>query len=212
LDTFNDAERARIRAVLVSYMKENSPLSVEKLYKRLSPGESGSLETLRFSLKTFQRFIAGTHHVGDEAVAACARFAERLPGGRLETHRVADCLREFYKREPDAISGVYRVSTADTPLSELTIHPPDSRRSYVVTERSTGKLARVYDGALVFTGTGIMALLKDRLIRTARVHMLHLNSANKTFYGLVYDDGPLARGALPYQLLQTTLERIRHAE
>jgi hypothetical protein len=157
LDTFNDAERARIRAALVSYMKENSPLSVEKLYKRLSPGESGSPETLGFSFKTFQRFIAGTHRVGDEVVAVCARFVERLPGGRLETHRMADCLREFYKREPDAISGVYRVATADTPLSELTIHPPDSKRSYVVTERSTGKLARVYDGALVFTGTHSLA-------------------------------------------------------
>jgi hypothetical protein len=208
LDTYDTNERARIRAVLVSYMKEHR-IGASELHKRICAAERSSKA---ISLKTLQRFLAGIVRVGDEAVAACARFAERLPGGRLETHRVADCLREFYKREPDAISGVYRVSTADTPLSELTIHPPDSRRSYVVTERSTGILARVYDGALVFTGTGIMALLKDRLIRTARVHMLHLNSANKTFYGLVYDDGPLARGALPYQLLQTTLERIRHAE
>ena len=49
-------------------------------------------------------------------------------------------------------------------------------------------------------------------MHTARVHMLHLNRENQRFYGLVYDDGPLARGALPYQLLQTTLERIGHAQ
>ena len=211
MDTYNDNERARIRAVLASYAKENR-LSVEKLYKALCTAERSTPETVGFSFKTFQRFMDGTVRVGDKAVAVCARFAERLPGQRLETHRIADCLREFYNREPDAIAGVYRVLTADSPVSELTIHPPDSRKSYTVTERSAGKLARVYDGALVFTGTGIMALLKDRVMRTARVHMLHLNSANKTFYGLVYDGGPLARGALPYQLLQTTLERIGHAE
>ena len=91
-------------------------------------------------------------------------------------------------------------------------HPSGSDQSYIVTERSAGKFARVYDGALVFTGTGIVALLKDRLIRTARVHMLHLNSANNSFFGLVYDDGPVVRGAVPYQLLQRTLERMGYAE
>ena len=52
----------------------------------------------------------------------------------------------------------------------------------------------------------MLAILKDRLMRTARVHMLHLNRDKKTFYGLVYDNGPLASGGMPYQLLQTTLE------
>jgi hypothetical protein len=209
LDTYDTNERALIRAILVSYAKENS-LSVEKLYKRLCAAER-SPEAVGFSFKTFQRFMAGS--VGDKVIAVCARFVKTLPGQRVETHRVADCLREFYDREPDAISGVYSVSAADSPLSELTIrHPSDSMKSYIVTERSAGKLARVYDGALVFTGTAIMALLKDRLWHTARVHMLHLNRENQRFYGLVYDDGPLARGALPYQLLQTTLERIGHAQ
>jgi hypothetical protein len=211
LDTYNDADRARIRAVLLDYAAENK-LSVEGLFKRLCAAERGS-ENVPFSFRTFQRFLAGSRETRPETVAVCARFAKTLPGQRLETHRVADCLREFYNREPDAISGVYSVKTADSPLSELTIwHPINTRLSYIVTERSAGKLARLYDGALVFTGTGIMALLKDRLIRTARVHMLHLNREKQSFYGLVYDDGPLARGALPYQLLQTTLERIGHAE
>jgi len=49
-------------------------------------------------------------------------------------------------------------------------------------------------------------------MRSARVHTLHLNRDTKTFYGVVYDDGPLERGAVPYQLLQTSLERIGHAE
>ena len=213
MDTYTDEDRARFRAVLFAYCKEHSISSIDKLFTRICAAERSSPEAIGFSFKTFQRFMAGSHETSEKTITVIARFAKGLPGQRVETHRVADCLREFYNREPDVISGVYRVSTADSPLSELTIRSTSkSYQSYVVTERSTGKLARVYDGALVFTGTGILALLKDRLMRTARVHMLHLNQASNSFYGLVYDDGPLASGALPYQLLQTTLERIGHAE
>src|SRR5262249_26277349 len=120
---------------------------------------------------------------------------------------------DFYQRDPDFIGGVYSVSTGDAVLSELTIRfPPNSRSAYVVTERSTGRLARVYDGALVFTRNAILATLKDRLMRSGRVHMLHFNAEANRFYGLVYDDGPLESGGMPYQLLQTTLERIGDAE
>jgi hypothetical protein len=160
-----------------------------------------------------QRFLTAETRVNDLAVSICAAFAAKLPSQRLETHRLADALYNFYGRDPDRIGGVYRVSTGEAAISELTIQfPPDSRQSYIVIERATGRLARVHDGSLVFTGSAMLAILKDRLMRTARVHMLHLNHDKKTFYGLVYDNGPLASGGMPYQLLQTTLERIGHAE
>jgi hypothetical protein len=77
LGTFNDSERARIRAVLVGYAKENG-LSVVELYKRVCAAER-TPEAVGFSFKTFQRFVAGTVRVSDEAVAACARFVRELP-------------------------------------------------------------------------------------------------------------------------------------
>ena len=98
-------------------------------------------------------------------------------------------------------------------MSELTIEfPRDSRTYYIVTEHTTGRFPRDFDGSLVFTGPNLLAVMKDRLMRTPRVHMLHLNAEAKKFHGLVYDGGPMERGAVPYQLLQTTLERIGHAE
>jgi hypothetical protein len=57
LGTFNDSERARIRAVLVGYAKENG-LSVVELYKRVCAAER-TPEAVGFSFKTFQRFVAG---------------------------------------------------------------------------------------------------------------------------------------------------------
>jgi len=209
LATYDNSERARIRAVLIAYMKENRS-GVPWLHKLICAAER-NLEPI--SLKTLQRVLVGKTRVNDDDVGVCARFATRLPNQRMETHRLADALYSFYGRDPDFIGGVYRVSTGEAAISELTIQfPPNSRQSYIVTERATGPLARVHDGSLVFTGSAMLAILKDRLMRTARVHMLHLNHDKMTFYGLVYDNGPLASGGMPYQLFQTTLERIGNAE
>ena len=166
----------------------------------------------RVPARTIHRFITGKW-VNDLAVNLLAEFVNRLPNRPTVLHALGNSLFQFYDHLPDFIGGVYRVSVADAPLSELTIKfPPGSRTYYVATERSTGRLLRVYEGILVFTGKSLLAILKDRLMRSARVHTLHLNRNSKTFYGLVYDDGPLERGAVPYQLLQTVLERIGNAE
>lgn len=209
LATYDNSERARIRAVLIAYMKENRS-GAPWLHKRICASER---DHEAITLRTLQRVLDGKTRVNDGNVGVCARFATSLPNQRLETHRLADALHSFYGHDPDRIGGVYRVSTGEAAISELTIQfPPDSRKSYIVTERATGRLSRVHDGSLVFTGPAMLAILKDRLMRTARVHMLHLNRDKKTFYGLVYDNGPLASGGMPYQLLQTTLERIGNAE
>lgn len=166
----------------------------------------------RVPARTIHRFITGKW-VNDLAVNLLAEFVNRLPNRPTVLHALGNSLFQFYDHLPDFIGGVYRVSVADAPLSELTIKfPPGSRTYYVATERSTGRLLRVYEGILVFTGKSLLAILKDKLMRSARVHTLHLNRNSKTFYGLVYDDGPLERGAVPYQLLQTVLERIGNAE
>ena len=198
--TYDARERDRIRAALLGYMQEN---------KAGTP----KLESLTgVPYRTLQRFLKGAW-VNEVAVARCAAFLDRQPRRPILLHALGDYLYRFYNHPPDFIGGVYRVSTADTPLSELTIKfPPDSKTFYLASERTTGRLLRAYDGILVFTGRSLLAILKDRLMRSARVHTLHFNPESKRFYGLVYDDGPLERGAVPYQLLQTTLERIGHAE
>src|SRR5206468_12929854 len=90
------------------------------------------------TLKTLQRVLVGKTRVNDDDVGVCARFAARLPNQRLETHRLADALYSFYGRDPDRIGGVYRVSTGEAAISELTIQfRPESRQYYIVTERAT---------------------------------------------------------------------------
>jgi hypothetical protein len=126
---------------------------------------------------------------------------------------MGDSLHKFFDHVPDRIGGVYRISIGGMPVSELTIKFADANLTwYLASERSTGGLLRFYEGSLVFTGRSMLAVLRDRLMRTARVHMLHLNTGGTKFYGQVYDDGPLERGTVRYQLLQTTLERIGNAE
>ena len=124
----------------------------------------------------------------------------------------ANSLHKFFSHPPDQIDGVYRISIAGTPVSELTIKYADASLTwYRAAERSTAGMLRTYEGSLVFTRKSLLAVMKDQVMRTPRVHMLHLNVAADQLHGLVYDDGPLERGALPYQMLQTTLERIDNA-
>ena len=198
--TYDAEERDRIWRVLVAYMEDHKF------------GTPKMEQLTRVPARTIHRFVTGAW-VNDLAVHLLAEFVNRLPSRPTTLHALGDALFRFYDHPPDFIGGVYRVSVADAPLSELTIKfPPGSRTYYIASERSTGRLLRVYKGVLVFTGKSLLAILKDRLMRSARVHTLHLNRDTKTFYGVVYDDGPLERGAVPYQLLQTSLERIGHAE
>jgi hypothetical protein len=198
--TYDKDERAHIRSALIAYMQDNKA-GTPKLEKLTG-----------VPCRTIHNFLKGLH-TNDSTVGKLAAFLARQPRRPTVLHALGDTLYKFYNHPPDFIGGIYRVSIADAPLSELTIKfPPGSRTFYLASERTTGRLLRTYDGILVFTGRSLLAVLKDSLMRSARVHTLHLNPQTKTFYGLVYDDGPLERGAVPYQLLQTTLERIGNAE
>ena len=162
--------------------------------------------------RTIHRFIAG-ERINDGALQLIEKFLDRLPNKPTALQALGDSLHKFFSQAPDQIDGVYRILIAGTPVSELTIQFADTSLTwYRAAERSTGGgWLRTYEGSLVFTRRSLLAVLKDQLMRTPRVHMLYLNDSANQFHGLVYDDGPLERGALPYQLLRTTLERIDNA-
>jgi hypothetical protein len=197
---YDEAARDKIRTALDTYMKENR-LGTPKME-----------ELTHVPHRTIHRFLAGIW-VNDGAVQLIERYLERLPHKPLLLQAFGDALHKLFNHAPDSsIGGVYRVLIADVPVSELTIKlTGEDDGWYQVSERSTGVILRSYEGSLVFTGTAMIAVLRDRMMKSARVHMLHLNAYARQFYGLVYDDGPLERGALSYQLLQTTLEKIEDA-
>ena len=66
-----------------------------------------------------------------------------------------------------------RVSAHETVLSQLTITAlTDDPKFLIVKEITTSAYRRIYDGVLVFDGSSSLAILKDRLLHTARVHAL----------------------------------------
>jgi hypothetical protein len=197
---YDDAALDRLRALLIAHMEEHHM------------GTPTAEQLTHVPRRTIHRLITG-ERVNDGALQLVEKFLGRLPNKPTVLQAFGESIYKFFDHAPDHIGGVYRVSIAGAPISELTIKYADTSRTwYRAAERSTGGFLRSYEGSLVFTGRSILAVLKDRLMRTARVHMLHLNAAAEKFYGVVYDDGPLERGALPYQLLQTTLERVGNAE
>ena len=72
-------------------------LSMQKLYKAICLAERSTPETMGFSFKTFQRFLAGTGRVGDEVVAVCARFAKGLPRPARYFHALGESLHALFK-------------------------------------------------------------------------------------------------------------------
>ncbi len=197
---YDDAALDRIRALLVTHMQEHRM------------GTPTAEQLTHVPRRTIHRLITG-ERVNDGALKLIEKFLVHLPNKPTVLQAFGESIYKFFDHAPDRIGGVYRVSIAGASVSELTIKFADASRTwYRAAERSTAGMLRSYEGSLVFTGRSILAVLKDRLMRTARVHMLHLNTNAEKFYGLVYDDGPLERGAVPYQLLQTTLERIGDAE
>jgi hypothetical protein len=205
-NTYDTAERERLRAVLIAYMKQHK-IGVPTLARRIIEAHPRRSEVPR---RTLQRFLAGKR-VNDMAVSICATFAENLPSRPTAFHALGRALHDLYQREPDHIAGVYAVSTHETIISQLTIGPFDPR-FLTVKEVTTSSHRRIYDGVLVNAGRSIVAILKDSLMNTARIYTLHLNPERLAFYGLLYDSGPLESGGPAYQSLQVALERTGHAE
>jgi hypothetical protein len=167
LDTYTDAARARIRAVLLDYNAENK-LSVEGLFKRLCAAERGS-ENVGFSFKTFQRFLAGSRETRPETVAVCARFAKGLPNRPGPFHALGEALYALYKKPLNAeIAGSYTLTSGDLISTQISISAP-AQGFALVSEKHTSPLHRLHDGVLVSTAPGeYLMLLRDRLMLTPR--------------------------------------------
>jgi hypothetical protein len=199
---YDDEALDRIRALLVAHMQSRKM------------GTPTAEQLTHVPRRTVHRLITG-ERVNDGALQLIEKFLARLPNKPTVLQAFGESIYKFFGHAPKAIAGIYRISIAGFPVSELTIKYADASLTwYRVAERSTAGLLRVYEGSLVFSGRSALAVLKDQLMRTARVHMLHFDTdpGSMSGYGLVYDDGNLPRGAVPYQMLQTTLEFIKIVE
>jgi len=177
LDTYTDAERVRIRAVLLDYAKEKQ-LSVEKLYKALCLAERSTPD---FSVKTFQRFLANTVRVGDEVVAACARFVRGLPNRPDAFYALGEALHALYKVPlPPDIAGSYNLvpRNLSTQITQISISTPSDGFARAV-EKHTDPISRLHDGVLVSTAPGeYLILLRDRLVLSPRYVATHGDAAS----------------------------------
>jgi hypothetical protein len=202
LDTFNDEARARIRGVLLAHAKENQ-LSVDKLFQALCRADRQTAQTVGFSFKTFQRFLADTHRVGDDVVAACARFAKGLPNRSSSFDALGSALYATYKIPlMTDIAGSYTLNSNGKSLARVTISPPYGGDFSLVTEHLLGRMHRLFDGVLVRTGSdNYFCLLKDRSMRTPHTITIRANEA------VVYDFCPLLHPGQPYILRTGKLTR-----
>jgi hypothetical protein len=180
LDTYDANEVTRIRAVLSDYAAQNT-LSVEKLFKRLCAAERSTPETVGFSFKTFQRFLAGTHQSGDNVILACARFAKGLPNRPDAFHALGEALRALYKTPlPPDIAGSYDLVPLNisTQITQISISTPSDGFA-LVSETHTDPISRLHDGVLVSTAPGeLLILLRDRLMLSPRYIATHGDGAH----------------------------------
>lgn len=178
MDIYDDAERDSIRAVMLNYLTD-SGLRQPKLYMAICLAERSTPETVGFSFKTFQRFLARKGRVGDEVVGTCARFAKGLHGRPDTFHALGEALHAMFNRPfPAGFDGVYAI-TSDDIVTHLVIRPPSPGFALATEERSqAGQIRRQYDGIIVSTGQdSYIAILKDRVMRTPRSVMMHDDSA-----------------------------------
>jgi hypothetical protein len=175
LDTYTDSERARIRAILLNYMMETG-LRSRKLYDRICAA-GGNAEAAGLSFKTFQRFLANTVRVGDEAVAVCARFAKGLQSRPIPFHALGEALHALYKTPlPPDIAGSYNLVLGN--LSTQISISPSSEGFALVTEKHTAPIKRLHDGVLVSIAPGeYLISSRDRLMLTPRYIATHANIA-----------------------------------
>ena len=139
-----------------NYMTEHRPQRIRSSTSAFAR-PSAVPETVGFSFKTFQRFLAGNRRVGDEAVGGLRPLRRRYCPARLETHRMpGEALHAIYNRPLSrGYRGVYAI-TSWSISDHLVIRPLSAGvlRCHGAFNRPSS-LRRLYDGALVSTGTGI---------------------------------------------------------
>jgi hypothetical protein len=178
LDSDDEKERARIRAILNDYMAEKG-IRLPKLFKRICAArymaERNPEEDVGFSFKTFQRLMSAKD--GDKAVAVCARFVERLPHRPTVFHALGEALNALYKVPlPPDIAGSYNL-VSNNLSTQISISTPSDGFA-LASEKHTSPIHRLHDGVMVSTAPGeYLILLRDRMMLSPRYVATHGEAA-----------------------------------
>jgi hypothetical protein len=195
LANFDTQERERIRAALIGYMKEHL-IGVPTLAERIKQAHPRQME---IPLKTLQRFLAGKR-TQDMALNICAAFVETLPN----TPTVLQALAE-------SLNALYTITAKIERAGEYTITDIFRNKESRITLTPSGLYLaakeiipphRIYDGLMFFAGPAIIAILRDRLMATLRMHIL-----NRDFiHGNLHHVDPFSLETID---IQSRWERIR---
>lgn len=188
--TFDEADRAHIRAALHRYMEEHG-IGVPTLLKRIA-NVTGRHDDL-VPQKTLQRFLEGVMRTNDLMVGIFYEFVQTLPPQpNDELGDMADSLSAFYNpaaeqpstaspiRAPVGLNGI----VDETSMSFITIDKSRAGRSYTPVEEliqprfdSEGSSwnKHRYEGVLQARGNFFIVFLRSNLTRLPRIHWLTQN-------------------------------------
>jgi hypothetical protein len=166
LASFDISQRERIRAALIGYMKEHG-IRVPTLAVRIRQSHPREME---IPLKTLQRFLAGKR-TQDMALTICAAFVEKLPHKPTAFQALADSLDALYSltANTDREGDYALTATFQREPSQITLTPSGK----ILTVKEFIPPHTIYDGIMFFAGPAIVAILRDRLMLTLRMHVLH---------------------------------------
>jgi hypothetical protein len=216
---FNLTERERIRWALLAYMKEHA-IGTPTLAARIKASHPREME---IPLRTLQRVLGPLKPATDEAPAPkptrvhditltiCKMFVDKLPNKPTAMHALGEALHAVYGQKPDIPAGTYTVMEDKTVLSKFMI-TASSGQFMLVKEVTAEAYRRIFDGVIVRAGSNLISTLKDRLMLTARVHILRpQQSPGEDFYDLICDNNPMEENEGFYPALQATLVRPPNA-
>jgi hypothetical protein len=183
---YDDEALDRIRTVLVAHMQQHHM------------GTPAAEQLTHVPRRTVHRLITG-ERVNDGALKLIEKFLGRLPNKPTAMQALGHALHAIYGKPPDIRAGTYSVMAHKTVISEITITAPTDQTFLFVKETTASTYRRIYDGVIVCDGSNRFAILKDRLMHTARLHALNLNPTAQSFRGVVYDNGNLESGDIQYR-------------
>jgi len=166
LANFDTRERERIRAALIGYMKEHQ-IGAPTLAKRIEEAHPRHME---IPLKTLQRFLAGKR-TQDMALNICAAFVEKLPNKPMAFQALAESLNALYTitAKVERAGDYSLTATFQREPSRITLTPSGL---YLAVKEFIPPHT-IYDGIMFFPGPANIAILRDRLMLTLRMHVLH---------------------------------------
>jgi hypothetical protein len=171
---FDTAARDRVRRKIIQYMADHR-IGVIKLAGRITQASPRKPE---IPIKTLQRFLAGRHRTNDMYVRFFQHFAEGLPDpdpiGELGRSMAAiyGAVGPLEPFGPEPLRQYQVIAERDEAHSNITVTPDGKFRR--LHEVVSGAGYQLYDGAMVFTGSAELAVLRDRLLGLPKTYMLRL--------------------------------------